>query len=151
MKILRLVTLGLGAALIAGSLQGCSQAVSLEPADDSNNVTCAAQMVRLPDEIEQQFRRSTNAQSTAAWGEPSSVIYRCGITPVSVSSLACVTASDVDWLVDDSNAPSYRFITFARNPATEVIVDSKVISGAVVLDALALAIKQAPASKRCSS
>ena len=150
MKILRLcgalATLALGASM----LTGCSATVNLEAAADANNSVCAEQMVRLPDEIETLTRRTTNAQSTGAWGAPASVIFRCGVEPVEASALPCVTTSDVDWLVDDSKAPSYRFITFARTPATEVIVDSTKISGAAALDALANAVARAKVSKRCS-
>jgi hypothetical protein len=150
MKISRVtsvvVALGLGASL----LSGCSATVNLDAAPDANNPTCAEQSVRLPDEIEGLMRRTTNAQATGAWGSPTAVIFRCGVAPVEVSKLPCVTTSDIDWLVDDSNAPSYRFITFARTPATEVIVDSQVTSGAAVLDALAGAVARAKVSKRCS-
>ena len=150
MKILRL-SASLAALLLLGAgLTGCSQAVNLEAAPSANDYICAEEMVRLPDTIDNLTRRSTNAQSTAAWGSPASVLFRCGVAPVDVSKLTCVTTSDVDWLVDDSAAPSYRFITFARKPATEVIVDSKVTSGAAVLDELAAAVSRAKASKRCS-
>lgn len=145
----KITTLTLAASLALG-LAGCSQAVNLEAAADANSVVCAEQMVRLPDDVSGEARRSTNAQSTGAWGTPVSVIFRCGLAPVTASELPCVTASDVDWLVDSSNAPSYRFITFARKPATEVIVDSSKLSGASVLDALSLAVLRAPASARCS-
>jgi hypothetical protein len=107
-------------------------------------------VVRLPDSIENANRRETNAQSTAAWGDPAKVIFRCGLDPVTVSSLSCVTASDVDWLVDDSKAPNYRFISFARKPAVEVIVNSKSASGVTALDELASAVKQIPSTARCS-
>jgi hypothetical protein len=68
---------------------------------------------------------------------------------VNVSSLTCVTASEVDWVVDDSKAPSFRFITFGRKPATEVIIDSTAVAGVTALDSLAQAIKSIPASKTC--
>jgi hypothetical protein len=150
MKILRLCGALATLALSASMLTGCSATVNLDAAEDANNPVCAEQMVRLPDEIETLTRRTTNAQSTGAWGVPASVIFRCGVAPVEASTLPCVTASDVDWLVDDSNAPSYRFITFARTPATEVIVDSTEISGATALDALSTAVSRAKVSKRCS-
>ena len=150
MKILRLSASLATLLMLGGALTGCSQAVNLEAAPGANDYVCAEEMVRLPDTIADLGRRSTNAQSTAAWGSPTSVIFRCGVAPVEVSKLPCVTASDVDWLVDDSAAPSYRFITFARTPATEVIVDSKVASGAAVLDELAGAVTRAKASKRCT-
>jgi hypothetical protein len=60
-----------------------------------------------------------------------------------------VTAGEVDWLVDDSQAPSYRFITFGRSPATEVIVDSKSVAGVTALESLAEAVQNIPATKNC--
>lgn len=105
--------------------------------------------MRLPDVIGDQSKRATNAQATGAWGNPSSVILRCGLEPVTVSSLTCVTASEVDWVVDDSKSPSFRFITFGRSPATEVIVDSTAVAGVTALDAVAQAVKNIPATKTC--
>ena len=131
-------------------LTGCAPVVPLEPAEQANNAECAEIIVRLPDELAGLAERRVNAQSTAAWGEPAAVILRCGLEPVEVSPLVCVTASDIDWLVDDSQAPSYRFISFARTPATEVIVDSNVVAGVTVLDELAASIGVLEASKRCT-
>lgn len=146
MKFLLAATL----AVSTLALSGCSATVSLDPAADANNPACADVMVRLPDAIGELERRQTNSQSTAAWGEPTSVIFRCGLEPVSVSDLTCVTASDLDWLVDESNKPSYKFVSFARTPAVEVIVDSQNISGVSALDELSTAISRIPATKRCS-
>jgi hypothetical protein len=131
-------------------LTGCAPVVPLEPAEQANNAECAEIIVRLPDELAGLAQRRVNAQSTAAWGEPAAVILRCGLEPVEVSPLVCVTASDIDWLVDESKAPSYRFITFARSPATEVIVDSNAVAGVTVLDELASSIGVLEASKRCT-
>jgi hypothetical protein len=79
------------------------------------------------------------------------VILRCGLEPVEVSTLPCVNASGVDWLVDESAKPSYRFITFGRTPATEVIVDSNKVAGVSVLDELSSAIQSIEATKECTT
>jgi hypothetical protein len=143
------------AALVAISasltLTGCTANVSLDAADDSNNPLCAAITVRLPQQLAGQDRRTTDAQATGAWGDPSSIILRCGLPEVDASLLKCVTVENVDWLVDPSNSPNYRFITFGRNPATEVIVDSKKVAGVDVLSNLALAIQNIPAKRTCSA
>ena len=144
MKFLKLGLLAL--PLLLG---GCSTSVHLEPAEASNAVACANIAVRLPDTADTLIRRNTDAQSTAAWGEPSAVIFRCGLPEVTVSQLRCVTEAGVDWLVDDSKAPSYRFITFGRNPASEVIIDSQKAVGVNVLDDIAPAIKFQPATVSC--
>ncbi len=145
-SILRAFAAGLVATAL---LTGCSATVNLEAAPLANNPACAEITVRLPDAIGDQTKRVTNAQATGAWGEPSSVILRCGLEPVAVSTLTCVTAGEVDWLVDDSQAPSYRFITFGRSPATEVIVDSKSVAGVTALETLAEAVQNIPATKNC--
>jgi hypothetical protein len=131
-------------------LTGCAPMVALEPAEDANNVECAEIIVRLPDELAGEQIRRVNAQSTGAWGEPVSVILRCGLEPVEVSALPCVTAGEIDWLVDDSNAPSFRFVSFARFPATEVIIDSTKLAGVTVLEQLSSTIAILPATKRCT-
>lgn len=132
-------------------LAGCAPLVSLEAAEDANNPACAEVSVRVPDEISPHERRYTNAQATAAWGEPTAIIYRCGLPPVEVSTLPCVTAGGVDWLVDESQAPSFRFISYGRSPATEVIVDSEEASGITALEELGPAVSAIPATKFCSA
>ena len=131
-------------------LTGCAPMVALEPAQDANNAECAEIIVRLPDELAGEQKRRVNAQSTGAWGEPVSVILRCGLEPVEVSALPCVTAGEIDWLVDDSNAPSFRFISYARTPATEVIIDSTKLAGVTVLEQLSSTLGVLPATNRCT-
>jgi hypothetical protein len=150
MKISRSLAILVSIA-VAGSLSACSATVSLEASADSNNPACAEVSVRLPDTVADQQKRVTDAQATGAWGNPTSVILRCGLPSVEVSTLPCVTESGVDWLVDDSKKPSYRFITFGRKPATEVIVDSRKVAGVSVLDDLSGAIQSINATKHCST
>jgi len=131
-------------------LTGCAPMVTHEPAEDANNAESAEVIVRLPDELAGEQKRRVNAQSTAAWGEPVAVILRCGLEPVEVSALPCVSAGDIDWLVDDANAPSFRFISYARFPATEVIIDSTKLAGVTVLEQLSSTIGILPATNRCT-
>ena len=151
MKISRTAFAFTAALLAAGTLTACTPIISLEAAADSNNPACAEVSVRLPATVANEAKRSTDAQATGAWGNPTAVILRCGLEPVEVSILPCVTASGVDWLVDESAKPSYRFITFGRNPATEVIVDSNKVAGVSVLDELSSAIQSIQATKACSA
>lgn len=151
MNISRTALVGLVAIALAGSLSGCTAGVSLEAAPDSNNPACAEISVRLPASVADLGKRVTDAQATGAWGNPTSVLLRCGLPAVEVSTLPCVTASGVDWLVDDSKKPSYRFITFARKPATEVIIDSTKVAGVSVLSDLSAAVQSIEATKSCSS
>ena len=151
MKMSRLAAVSATAFALTLSLSACSPTISLEPAADANNPLCANVIVRLPDAVDGQERRSTNAQSTAAWGNPATVILRCGIEPVEISTLPCVTANGVDWIVDDSSKPSFRFISFGRTPALEVIVDSENAVGVNALDSLAEAVKSIEPTKNCVS
>ena len=148
-KNLRAVSAAVALAAAVTLLTGCAATVSLEPAPDSNNAACAEVTVRLPSQIDTLERRQTDAQATGAWGTPAAVISRCGLPQVLVSKLPCITAGGVDWLVDASAKPSYRFISFARNPATEVIVDSKLASGATALDAIGPAVSHIAATDHC--
>jgi len=136
--------------LLIPLLSGCAATVNLEPAAMANDPACAEVSVRYPASIGELAQRFTNAQATSAWGEPTAIIARCGLELVEVSKLSCVSAAGVDWLVDDSKAPNYRFISFARSPAVEVIVDSKMASGVSALEALASAVSKIPATKVCT-
>lgn len=152
MKILRSTktfTLFASSLALIFSLSACAPTLNLEAAPLANDPACAEVIVRLPDVLAEQTKRLSNAQATAAWGNPAAVILRCGLEPLAVSSLTCVTAGDIDWLVDDSAAPSFRFITFGRSPATEVIVDSRAVAGVTVLEELAGAVQNIEATKNC--
>lgn len=132
-------------------LSGCTATVNLEAAEDSNNPACAEVMVRLPDTLGEHQQRFTNSQATAAWGDPSAVLLRCGLPEVTISELPCVTAGNFDWLVDDSQAPSYRFISYATSPAVEVLVNSDVASGVTTLESLEAAVSVIEQTKRCTA
>ena len=133
------------------ALAGCTPTVSMDAAENSNDPGCAEVSVRLPDSISDLPKRYTNAQATSAWGEPAAILLRCGLEAVEVSALPCVTAGAVDWLVDDSNVPNYRFISFATLPAVEVIVDSRNASGITALEAVSQAVSMLPVTKKCSA
>lgn len=132
-------------------LSGCTAAVNLDAAEDSNNPACAEVMVRLPAILGEHEQRFTNSQATSAWGDPAAILLRCGLPAVTVSELPCVTAADFDWLVDDSQAPSYRFISYATSPAVEVIVDSQTASGVTTLEALESSLSLLNQTKRCTA
>lgn len=145
MKLLAVVPL---TALVL-ALAGCSPTVALQPADDAANPLCAAVSVRLPDTISQLPKRVTNAQATAAWGDPTSVILRCGVpVPAPTSTLVCVTIGGIDWLLDDSDDRSVVFTTFGRAPAVEIIIDGTAVSGVDALSDVASAVAQLPSTGR---
>ncbi len=68
---------------------------------------------------------------------PSSCGVGCRHLP---STLPCASVEGIDWLRDDSDAPRFVFTTYGLDPATEVIVDSEVVSGTTVLRDLARAV-----------
>lgn len=104
-------------------MTGCSTTIPLDPPTDANNPHCAEIMVRLPKDLGGQERVWTDAQSTAAWGSPTSVILACGVTPPGPSTLKCVSLGGVDWLVDESEQPNFRITSYGRTPAVQVFVD----------------------------
>lgn len=96
--------------------------------------------VRLPDTVAGVERRSINAQATGAWGSPVAVIVRCGLPLPAPNPLPCFTVDGIDWLRDDTDSPRFRFLTYGLDPATEVIVDSEMVSGTEALRDLSSAI-----------
>ena len=139
----------MGLLLLVPALAGCAATVVIPSADDANNPSCAEVIVRLPTETDGLAKRSTNSQSTAAWGTPVAVTLRCGLTPVLVSALPCITAGGVDWIVDESAKPNYTFTSFGRTPATSITIDSDKASGSTVLEDLGQAVQFTPSSKKC--
>ena len=125
---------------LLGLLSGCAGTIALQPAEAANDPACAEVMVRVPDVVAGLDRRSTNAQSTAAWGDPAAVILRCGLPDGGPSVLPCFTVDNVDWLRDDANDPNFTFVTYGRNPAVEVLIDSAAVSGTAVLADLSIAV-----------
>lgn len=130
-------------------LVGCSSTVSLTPARSADDPACAAVTVRLPDSLADQQRSWTDAQATGAWRDAdgrTSIVLTCGVAEPPPSTLPCESAGGVDWLIDDADAPNYRFTTYGRSPAVEVYLDYDIVSARSVLDALGTAVLQLPAT-----
>jgi hypothetical protein len=96
-------------------------------------------------------KRNTNAQATGAWGDPAVVQLKCGIKPSGPTTERCVSVNGVDWIVDESAAPLYRFEAYGRSPGLEVYVDSKKVSGTDVVTDLSTVAKQLPQDRKCTS
>jgi hypothetical protein len=105
-------------------------------------------MVALPEAIGDAPLRKTNSQATAAWGDPSRVILRCGVNPPGPTTDRCVSVNGVDWVIKEGD-PVYTLTTFGREPATEILMDPEKISSATVLADLASAAGKIPASRNC--
>lgn len=135
--------------LLALLLSGCSATVILDSAPEANDPGCAEVIVRLPEATDGFSKRTTSAQSTAAWGDPVAITLTCGVSPIEVSNLPCISAGGVDWVVVESQKPTYRFISFGRTPATLVTVDSEKASGATVLEDLGQAVQFTKQTSKC--
>lgn len=149
-RLLRAGALAAGVAL-AALLTGCAQAVPFDAAPDAANTACADVVVRLPDTVAEQAQRETNAQGTGAWGTPAAVLLRCGVTPPGPTEDRCVSVDGVDWVIDETDAPRFRFTTYGRTPAVEVIVDNDVVSGTSAITDLSRAVSAIPADGACTT
>ena len=143
-----------GCLVVTGVLvvTGCSSTVALKPAPDANNPLCAEVMVRLPDGIGDQDRRWTDAQATAAWGDPDySVLMSCGVPVPGPSTLQCVTLGGVDWLVNAEDTPWLRVTSYGRDPAVELYIDSTALSADSVLGAIGPRMAEIPVTAKCTA
>lgn len=141
-----ILTAGVAAATL---LTGCAGPVALEPAADATNPSCADVIVRLPETVADAPRRETDSQATGAWGSPASVLLRCGVEPYGPTTLPCDNVNGVDWIRDDSQAPSYTFTTYGRVPAIQIVVDSNAVSGTSALVDLGTAVSSVPQTTAC--
>lgn len=128
-----LAALGVVTALAAG-LTGCTNAVSMTAAPSADAAACAAAQVRLPETVDTKYElRNTNAQSTAAWGDPSAALYHCGVAVPTVSDLPCFSQGSVDWIRDDQDE-RVVYTTFGRDPAVQVVIDTSKTTSQVLQD-----------------
>ena len=137
-------------ALLALALTGCVPTVSMQPETLANDPSCAEVSVRLPQTLAGETRRWTDAQATAAWGDPSAILLTCGLTPPGPTTLPCSDVGGVDWIIDDSEAPNYRFTTFGRTPAVQVYLDYDRVSSGDALRELSRAVSELPVDGECT-
>lgn len=124
-------------------LTGCAPVVTVRPAPAATRVACAGIVVRLPSELGTAGKRETDAQGTAAWGSPASVILRCGVPPLGATTAPCFTVNGVDWVVLSRAGGRTLVQTFGRDPATEVRVDDGRIALSDVLPPLSASVAEA--------
>ncbi|MBI5161140.1 MAG: DUF3515 family protein [Micrococcales bacterium] len=130
------------AVLLSVVLAGCASPVATKPAVKANDPRCAAVTVRLPSELGELAQRETNAQATGAWGDPMQVLLTCGVKVPARSTLPCVTVDGIDWIRDDSAAPTSVYTSFGRTPAVDVALQSARVSALTALSALSDAVSQ---------
>ncbi|MHA3684978.1 DUF3515 family protein [Leucobacter sp. HY1908] len=147
----RIICAAVAAAAATTLLSSCASVVPMEPAADANTPACANVIVRLPDKVAGLDKRETNAQSTGAWGDGGPVQLVCGEEPTGPTTDQCVSVNGVDWVINDSAAPVYRFEAYGRTPGLAVYVDSETVSGTdAVLDLSAVA-RQLPQTRKCTA
>ncbi|UQN15342.1 DUF3515 domain-containing protein [Gulosibacter sp. ACHW.36C] len=136
---------------IAVLLSGCSgPSVAMQPAESAAAPECADVTVRLPDTVDGLEKRETNAQATGAWGNPASVLLRCGVPSPGPTSDRCISLNGIDWIEDASEAPTYRYTSYGRTPAVEVAIDSSTgVSGTNALIDLQDAVGMLPQTGEC--
>ena len=147
-RLVSAATILLTATLAGAVLSGCVPAVDVSAAADAGNPACAPMMVALPDAIGDAKLRKTNSQATAAWGEPSKVILRCGVNVPGPTTDRCVSVNGIDWVIKEGD-PFWTLTTFGREPATEILMDPEKISSATVLADLAGPAGKIPAGRNC--
>jgi hypothetical protein len=154
------VAAALALAAVTG-LAGCAPTVDLNPPPaHANDPHCATVMVQVLQQVGDLTgssgtlaRRDTNAQSTVAWGDPTSVILSCGVTVPTASSLPCVYYDkSIYWLRDkDAAKKVWTFTTYGRNPAVRLTIATSQTPGPI-LDELNGEIDLLPKNGRvCSS
>ena len=144
-------------AALAGvaTLTGCTPMVSMNPSPAATDPACAAIVVRLPQALGTAQKRETDAQGTAAWGDPPAVTLTCGVTPPGPTTDVCITVGGVDWIERDQltrTTPRYVLTTFGRTPATQVVIEAKgAVSSNDALSGISDAVAQAvpTASRHC--
>lgn len=129
-------------------LTGCAPSVEVSAAEDSNNPACAPMMVALPDSLADAPKRTTTSQATAAWGDPSLVILRCGVPAPGPTTDRCVGVNGVDWVIKET-PPTWTLTTYGRVPATEIVLDPNKITSSSVLAELSNAAAKVPATRAC--
>ena len=128
-------------------LTACGPSVTVAEAKDANNPACAPMMVALPDALADAKRRTTSSQATAAWGDPSVVILRCGVTAPGPTTDKCVSVNGVDWVMKEGDS-HWTLTTYGRNPATELLLSKNKIPSDTVLTEISAAAAKIPATGR---
>ena len=147
MKLSRKVALLLAAGAVL--LSGCASTVSLEAAPEAADPRCAEASVRVPDDIGgTELLRYTDAQATAAWGEPTVALLYCGVPVPEVSDIDCIDYQGVFWLREVVDA-GYAFTTYGRDPALRIVIDDEIVGGpGVALDEITSAVSYLPENGR---
>ncbi|NHU84606.1 DUF3515 family protein [Kocuria sp. JC486] len=141
------------AVCTAAALTGCGPgAVVVEPAVDAANADCASAMLAMPGEISDQAQRETTSQATTAYGDPASLIVRCGVTPPEPTTDMCSRVNGVDWIIRETDQENrWKATTYGREPAFEVTFDTTVVASSTALIDLSSAVETVDQDRECLS
>ena len=69
---------------------------------------------------------TTPSNAVRAWGKrpEHSIIARCGVASPGPTQDACIDVNGVDWVQSPLGKDAYRYVTYGRTPALEVLVPS---------------------------
>lgn len=145
------VVAGVAATTAAVTLSGCTSMLVVDPADEAAHPACALPMLLMPDELGELPQRTTSSQGTTAWGEPASVIVRCGVAPPAPTTDPCVSVDGIDWVQVREEEDTWQFVTYGRTPAVEVLVTPQDVSGATALASVSPAVGEIEQTAECVS
>ena len=148
MVLRKLSAAAIGLSTVVG-LSACAPVVVVEPQPHATDPACADVMLRLPEVIGEHEKRRASSQATAAWGDPSAVVLRCGGEMPAPSTDHCVRADDVDWVSREGEGNTWTFESYGRSPSVEITLDTTQAAGAEALSALSAAVKQIEAQREC--
>lgn len=117
--------------------------VKAETAPSAASPACARAAASWPTTVAQQKVRPTSVKSDTvrAWGDPA-IIARCGVASPGPTTDECFTVDGIDW-VGKTLSDGYRFVTYGRSPAIEVLIPKKYQGwGVAAFTAAAKAIPQ---------
>ena len=139
------------ALVLVPSLAACGSPVTVEPGPLASATACAEVMLALPSQVAGQERRSTDSQSTAAWGDPP-VVLRCGVEPAGPTTDPCEQHGGIDWTARPTDDGYVLFSTFGLDPAIDVLVAPGASPDQVSapLDEVAPALVGLPVTAACS-
>lgn len=137
--------------------------VHLEPAPDATNPECAKALVAMPEELGGLAQRETTAQATTAWGDPASIILKCGVEVPGPVSDPCASVNGVDWIIKPSEEKdgstsstqtatgTWTATTFGRSPDVQVTFDADKVSSSTLLVELGSPVAQLKQTEKCSN
>ena len=136
--------------LSAAAATGCSPVASVESAPDAANPDCAAVIVALPGEVAGYELRETDSQSTAAWGNPSQAILKCGVPVPGPTTDPCASVNGIDWILREGEE-TWTATTYGREPAVEVIFHPNEVASSTLLVQLGNAVSKIEPTGQCLS